>query len=298
MPYGLIIITLCGAILCLAAAWIMHIRQKRGIDATVTTAEQKKDFIDKAIQRLDNRLGQYGGKMSVSTYLGIAVLGYTVVCLFLMLYGQPLPVSCLLAIVGFYAPEMVLKVYVGRQKKLFEDRYARALQQFASSLRSGLTVQQAVTDICACPYIHESIRSSYRQIETDLRVGISVKNAFLRAAKKLNSVDAMDVAIAISLQHELGGSQAKVIEAIARNISSRILLRREIKSLFADTSITIVMMDVVPLCIIVALVLGSPQYLAPFFASPVMTMLFIGIVAFMLVGSVVIRKVVKKGTEG
>lgn len=298
MPYGLIIITLCGAILCLAAAWIMRIRQKRGIDATVTTAEQKKDFIDKAIQKLENRLGQYGGRMTVSTYLGIAVLGYTVVCLLLMLYGQPLPVSCLLAIVGLYAPEMVLKVYIGRQKKLFEDRYARALQQFASSLRSGLTVQQAVTDICACPYIHESIRSSYRQIDTDLRVGISVKNAFLRAAKKLNSVDAMDVAIAISLQHELGGSQAKVIEAIARNISSRILLRREIKSMFADTSITIMMMDVVPLCIIVALVLGSPQYLAPFFASPVMTALFIGIVAFTLVGSVVIRKVVKKETEG
>ena len=298
MQYGLIIITLCGAILCLAAAWIMRIRQKRGIDTAVKNTEQKQDFIDKVFQKLEDRLSRYGGRMTVSTYLGIAVLGYTVVCLVFMLSGQPLPISCLLSVVGLYTPEMVLKVYSGRQKKLFEDRYARALQQFASSLRSGLTVQQAVEDICVCPYIHESIRSSYRQIDTDLRVGISVKNAFLRAAKKLGSVDAMDVAIAISLQHELGGSQAKVIESIARNISSRILLRREIKSMFADTSITIIMMDAVPLCIIVALILGSPQYLAPFFASPVMTALFIGIVLFTFVGSVVIRKVVKKGTEG
>ena len=114
-------------------------------------------------------------------------------------------------------------------------------------------------------FIHDSIRASFRQIDTDLKVGLSVKESFLRAAHKLNSEDALDVALAISLQNELGGNEARVVETIARNISGRILLRREIKSLFADTNITILMMDFVPMFIIIGLIFGSPQYIAPFF---------------------------------
>ena len=120
----------------------------------------------------------------------------------------------------------------------------------------------------------------------------------MRAAQTLGNEDAMDVALSLALQNELGGSEAKVVETVARNISNRILLRREIKSLFADTRITILTMDVLPLIIIFGLVMGSPQYIEVFFQTPAMTAVFIGIILFTLVGSVVIRKTVKRGTGG
>ena len=120
----------------------------------------------------------------------------------------------------------------------------------------------------------------------------------MRAAQFMESEDARDVALALSLQNELGGNEAKVVETVARNISNRIMLRREIKSLFADTNITILTMDVVPLLIIAGLLVSSPQYIEVFFETPVMTILFIGIIIFTAVGSVVIRKVVRRGTGG
>lgn len=293
MEYTFILLPICGAIFCFAAALIMKIRAQRGLPG-----ERKQDVFDELDTKLREHLKKYGNSLTVSTYLAIGLLGFVVVVLLLVMTGQSLELSLAGGLLGFLAPEAVLRFYSGRRRKQFENRYAQALQQMASSLRSGLTIQQSVTDLCKSPFIHESIKESFRQIDTDLTVGIGVKEAFLRAANSLGSEDAMDVALSLSLQNKLGGSEARVVETVARNIGNRILLRREIKSLFADTQITILTMDIMPLLIIFGLIMGSPQYIEIFFQTPTMTAVFVAIVLFTLVGSVVIRRVVKRGTGG
>lgn len=293
MDYLYILLPICGTILCLAASYILHIRAQRKLNGT-----KEKDYFHLAAKGVQKHIRHYGSSMTPDTYLGIGILAYAGTAICLMMLRQSVWVCLIGGSLGFFLPELILRLQSNRAKKQFEDRYARALQQFASSLRSGLTIQQAVADLCHCPFIHESIRVSFRQIDADLKVGISVREAFERAAEQLGSVDAKDTAIAISLQNEVGGNEAKVIETIARNISSRIMLRREVKSLFADANMTILMMDIVPFLILAALLIGSPQYVAPFFETPLMMGIFAAILIFTVIGSFVIRKTVKKGTEG
>lgn len=293
MQYGFILLPICGAILCFAAAVIMRMRGQRGLPG-----EKKYDIFDGLAGKLQAHLKKYGTPFSRSTYLAIGLLGFVGMVLLLSMSGQSLGLSLAGGILGFLASEAALRLTSGRRQKQFENRYAQALQQMAASLRSGMTIQQSVADLCKSPFIHESIKGSFRQIDADLTVGIGIKEAFLRAANALGTEDAMDVALSLALQSELGGNEAKVVETVARNISNRIMLRREIKSLFADTNITILTMDIMPLLIIFGLVMGSPQYIEIFFQTPVMTAIFVAIILFTLAGSVVIRRVVKRGTGG
>lgn len=292
MRYWFVFFPIAGAILCFCAAVILHIRGQGALGI------RKTDFFDTLFQKIDGHMSRFGYSLSGKTYVSIGLFSFAGLVFILFMSRQPVIIALGVGLMGFFVPEIVLRIQYGRRNKLFENRYAQALQQMASSLRSGLTIQQSVEDLCKSPFIHESIKESFRQISADLTVGISVKEAFMKAAKALQNEDALDVALSLSLQNELGGSEAKVVETVARNISNRILLRREIKSLFADTNITIITMDILPILIIFGLIFGSPQYIELFFQTTEMTILFGGIVLFTLIGSVVIRKVVKRGMGG
>ena len=52
---------------------------------------------------------------------------------------------------------------------MFEERYCRALRQLASSLSVGLTIRQAVSDLCTNPFIHSSIVAEFKQIDAEIK---------------------------------------------------------------------------------------------------------------------------------
>lgn len=294
MKYGYILFPVCGAILCFAVVILLKMHNKRSLKEK----QNQSDVFDSLSFKLKRHIKKHGGSLSYQSYISISLFGYVGSVLLLLMIGQSIELSALGGLIGLFVPELILRFTSSRQNKLFEDRYAQALRQMAASLRAGMTIQQSVADLCVNPFIHDSVKDSFRQIDADLKVGISVKEAFMRAADALGNEDAQDVALSLSLQNELGGNEAKVVETVARNISNRIMLRREIKSLFADTNITILTMDVVPLLIIAGLLTSSPQYIEVFFQTPTMMALFIGIIVFTFVGSIVIRKVVRRGTGG
>jgi len=214
------------------------------------------------------------------------------------LFTMNLSLSLILAPLGLVVPEVWVRMTAQKQKKLFDERYARALRSMASSLRSNQTILQAIDDVCTNTFIHESVREGFRRISSDLKVGISVRKAFNRFAEQCGSKDARDVAAAIAMQHEVGGNEAQVISNISQSINDRIMARKEIKALFADTTVMITVMDIMPVVILIGLYFGAPQYITPYFSSPMMTILFIGLIVVTLVGSFVIRRMARSAKEG
>ena len=123
MGYGFIILPLCGMIVCLSVAWIIKIREKRPGASVIYTREQ--DFIEKWLGNFQNRLGSYGGKMTVNTYIAIGIMAYIGMIIVLLMLGQSIWVSMGVGLIGFWLPDLVLRFYSKRLRKQFEDRYAR-----------------------------------------------------------------------------------------------------------------------------------------------------------------------------
>ncbi len=182
------------------------------------------------------------------------------------------------AMFGFFLPLLVFRIIENHEKKHFGERYARGLRHLASGLKSGLTITQAIDETSKSPFIHESIRELFEQMNADLKVGMTVQTAFQRAADRLDNEDV----------------QAIVIDTIANNISSRLAVKKEITSLFASTSITIWALDIIPFVILIFLAAVSPDLIAPFFESTDRILLFFGMIAFMFVGSFVMRMSVRE----
>ena len=246
---------------------------------------KNQDFLEKIVEKKKRELDSNIGGMSFKMYVALMVIIPIIVTLTIWFFINR-PVAAVIAgLLSVSIPELVIRFTATKQKQNFEERYARALKSLSSSLESGLSVQQAVEEIIENPFIHESIKRGFRQINSDIKIGLTVPQAFKRFAEDNKSEDAMDVAAAIAMQSEVGGSESTVIETIANNIKDRIMLRKEIKTLFADTTMMVRAMDILPYLVVLVMYFFTPTLIEPFFETVPRTVIFFGLIGIMILGS-------------
>ena len=266
------------AIFAIAYLVIINIRTKY-------TYNKEPDLLEKIIDKKKRELNSNIGGMSFNLYVALMILIPIIVTTAVWIFIKRPTTALILGLISAGTPEVIIRLSKTRQKQNFEERYARALKALSSSLESGLSIQQAVEELINNAFIHDSIRRGFSQIDADIKIGLSVPQAFKKFAEETKSEDAEDVASAIAMQSKVGGSEAKVIANIANNINDRIMMRKEIKTLFTDVTLLVKAMDILPYLVIGGLYLFAPSLITPFFESPTRILLFIGIILWMVVGS-------------
>lgn len=100
------------------------------------------------------------------------------------------------------------------------------------------------------------------------------------------------------MQMRVGGSEAKIMESIATNIQDRIMLRKEIQSVFAEMDVVIRIMDIAPLIGLFIMCAILPEFTRMYFESTQGFLLLAGIIAFSFVGSIIIHRQTAKAKRG
>ena len=290
----LIVIGLCGFICCIALLVIMWIRRKKVSPGSAIGAAHNEDFITVIANYKRRDLKKNPWNMSFEAYTAIGTVCAVLLAVLAYVLTANIIYSALAGGMGLLIPELIVRIQSSKQKTDFEERYARGLRQLAAGLKSGLSIHQAVEDVSISPFVHDSIRKEFKQLSAELKLSVPIQQAFENFAERVKSPDAKDVSIAIKLQTKVGGREAEVIEGIAGNISARLMLRKEISSMFAGSNATILTMDFLPFAIIAFLFVTTPSYMVPYLTSLPLMVVLIGLLIFMGVGSLVNHKAVSK----
>lgn len=261
-----------------------------------TLLEENENIIGGYIEKKKAAIAKGNVRMRLSSYF-LLLLGCPIVIGFssyLLLHNAVF--SLLFSVAGFMVPEGILMFLRQREARIFEEKYGRSLEQLASALRAGLSIMQAVKEVSENRFVYEPVRNRYKQLYANLTMGISIKDAFQIFADSTDSQDAQDVALVIDIQNEIGGREAEVIQTIAKDIHDRILLRKEVRSIFAGTSYIVWVMDFLPFGLMAFLCFTNDTFRQYYFHGYGI-LLLAGIVAICLIGSLFnhrkIRKVVK-----
>lgn len=271
--------------LCIAALLIIRVRDQKQV-----LGEQNEDFFTRFCEKKKHMLEVSLPVVSLQMYLAV-VAGSPV--LFGIIFWLLFPNKSFAAVMAAFTvllPDFIIRILVDMRKKKYEERYVRALKAFASALRSGMSIQQAVQDVIANPFISDDIRSGFRQIDSDIRVGISVENAFGAFAERADNNDARDVSAAISMQAQVGGSEARVIDTLAMNIEDRLLTKKRIRAIFSATDFMVNAFDVLPFIALLIMYIGMPDYISPILDNPAAFILCVAVLLASLYGSLSIRK--------
>lgn len=270
--------------LSIAIAIIIYIRDSR------KALVQDEDWLSVFIKKKEQQLRTFLPALTIKAYLFLSLLCPVVFTAFFWILMPNKTLASVIGLCTVMLPDFIVQIVIDRRRKRYEENYVRALKALAASLRSGMSIQQSVKELIENPFISNDIREGFRQIDSDITVGISVEEAFHAFAEKADNNDARDIASAISMQNMVGGSEGKTISNIAVNIEERLMTRKKIAAMFSGTDFMIRALQIAPFLVLVMIFLFAPEYYQPVMESDIGTIILIITIAYTVLGSLYLKK--------
>ena len=201
--------------------------------------------------------------------------------------------SPLVGLLGLGVPlgaRAVIRRKLEHQRTLFGDQLADNLQVIASAMRAGQSFVGAVaTAINEAP---EPVRTEFRRISEDERIGVPVEDAMSVVARRMQNRDMEQVQLVASLHRQTGGNSADVLEQVSDTIRQRMDLRRTVRTLTAQGRLSRWVLTALPFVLILLISAINPGYLSPLLHTSFGHVLLVVAVLMVFLGSHVIKKIV------
>lgn len=230
----------------------------------VTGAEdiaRDRGFINQIETALDQANIPLRPGEAIAGIIGIAA----VAGLLVMVYQQSPIWGAIAAAVVLGAAVVFIQGVASRHKTRFENQLPDTLNLLSTSLRSGYSLLQAVEAVAA--EAPEPTAREFGRAMNETRLGRSPVAALKQVADRMESLDFDWAVLAISIQREVGGNLAEVLQTAADTMLQRNRLRREMKALTAEGRVSAYVLGALPIFLFLFLFLSRREYLQPMLDS-------------------------------
>ncbi len=188
------------------------------------------------------------------------------------------------------APLLALELRITRRRAAFHEQLPDVLNLVSGSLRAGYGLLQAVGLV-----VQESLPPAsieFGRVQTEAGLGLPVEEALEKMADRMESEDFRWTVSAISVQREVGGNLAEVLDIVANTIRERDALRRHIQSLTADGRLSAIILVALPFLEAAVLYVLNPDYISMLFDGMLGIGLLIGAGVLIVIGTMWLRRII------
>jgi tight adherence protein B len=231
---------------------------------------------------------------------GASIVGVPLIMLLLSPFLPALgnPIFLLFGVlIGFWLPRFWLGRRKGGRLGAFNKQLPDTITLIANALRAGSSFLQAIELV-----VRESrppISTEFSRVIREVNLGLPFEQALENMVRRVRSDDLELMATAISIQHQVGGNLAEILDSIAYTIRERVRIKGEIRTLTAQQRLSGYVVAGLPIGLAAFLFVAAPGFMEPMFANPpeilglpagVIILLFGGFMMFL--GFMFIRKIV------
>jgi len=194
------------------------------------------------------------------------------------------------AAAGFFAPALAVRFYRRKRVQRFDAQLAEALQQTASALRAGLTLQQALDQVgreSGAP-----LRQELGLFTREVKLGMGLDAALAAMAERVGSEELELVAVSTSIARQLGGNLGEMLEIVAGTLRERFRLEGRIAALTSQGKLQGMIVASLPLLIGIFLQSYRPDLIDPMFEGAFGYVLLSSIALLQVIGFLAIRRIV------
>jgi len=260
-------------------------RREGVVVAAVNRAVAGRSFAESlSIQLAQANLKWTVGEFLVLTFLVSLLLG-------LLFYALHRYVLIPVGIVGgFFLPRIYLGMRRSQRLKAFNDQLSDALNLIVNSLRAGYSTAQALEVISS--EMPAPISEEFGRVVLELQLGVPFDVAMANLLRRMPSEDMELIVTAMSVQREVGGNLAEVLDAISFTIRERVRIKGEIRTLTAQGRYTGYLITALPFVLATIIYLINPGFMGVLFTDPC-GWLMIGIsLVLIVIGYIVVSKIV------
>jgi tight adherence protein B len=242
-------------------------------------------------------------KLKASEFIAIwagSVLAVPLIFLVLSSVLSPLgtPVGLLIgAVIGFFLPRFWLARRRASRLDAFNKQLPDTITLIANALRAGSSFLQAIEMV-----VREStppVTVEFGRVIREVNLGLAFDVALDNMVRRVRSDDLELMATAITIQHQVGGNLAEILDSIAFTIRERVRIKGEIRTLTAQQRMSGYVVGFMPIALMGVLFVIAPSFMKPMFENPpglfglpagMILLAFGGL--FMLIGFTLIRRIV------
>ena len=200
-------------------------------------------------------------------------------------------------LIGFFIPRFWLARRKNGRLGAFNKQLPDTITLLANALRAGSSFLQAVELV-----VRESrppISTEFGRVIREVNLGLPFDQALENMVRRVRSDDLELMATAISIQHQVGGNLAEILDSIAYTIRERVRIKGEIRTLTAQQRLSGYVVAGLPIGLAAFLFVAAPGFMEPMFANPPSVLglpagvIILAIGGFMMfIGFLFIRKIV------
>jgi tight adherence protein B len=200
-------------------------------------------------------------------------------------------------LVGFVLPRMWLNRRKNGRLGAFNKALPDTITLIANALRAGSSFLQAIELV-----VRESrppISTEFGRVIREVNLGLPFDQALENMVRRVRSDDLELMATAISIQHQVGGNLAEILDSIAYTIRERVRIKGEIRTLTAQQRLSGYVVGFLPIGLAGFLFVAAPGFMDPMFQNPpdilglpagVIILILGGVMMF--IGFMLIRRIV------
>jgi len=193
-----------------------------------------------------------------------------------------------LALVASILPLGALSIVASRRRTKFIEQLPDAIDLMVSVLRSGHSISQAVRSVGK--ESAQPLGQEFAQVLQRINLGQPFGEALNNTVAKYRSDELDLIRRAITIQAEVGGSLAELLDKTNLTLRQRLKLKRQVKVLTSQSKLTGIIVALLPILLACALEFLSPGYLEPLVTNELGRMLLALAVVLELVGIFLINK--------
>lgn len=169
-------------------------------------------------------------------------------------------------VIGAWFPRLYLRRRQAKRLRTFSEQLPDTITLLANSLRAGSSFLQGIELVTreARPPISEE----FERVVREMQLGMALQPALNNLVRRVASEDLELMVTAISIQAQVGGNLATVLDTIAYTIRERVRIQGEIKTLTAMQRYSGYVITALPLGLGGILFVISPNYMGPMFSRP------------------------------
>src|SRR4051795_10033950 len=201
------------------------------------------------------------------------------------------------ALLGVFLPRTYVRRRQQKRLNAFNDNLADTITLLANALRSGSSFLQATELVVR--ETEPPVSTEFGRVIREVQLGLPSEQALANMVRRVRSPDLELMATAITIQNQVGGNLAEILDTIAFTIRERVRIKGEIRVLTSQQRLSGYVVGFLPIALLVVVSILAPQFMKAMFEQPPslfglpMGVVLLGIGGvLMLIGFILIRRIV------
>lgn len=241
-------------------------------------------------KELSNYIASSGLKLTAIEFIYFWI-GITIVpALVIVTFNGSIITAIAVSIIGFAIPPILVNKARKKRSELFSKQLSEALVLMGNSIKGGFTFLQSIQSVSTD--MQPPISTEFSKVLREIHYGVNQEDALRHMVERTNSEDLELLVSAVVTSSQVGSNLTEILDTISSTIRERIKIKQEINTLTAQGRISGMLIGALPVAIVLAIMVLSPDYFAGFFESSMGKTLIIISIIMETIGFVIINKII------